>query len=91
MLNNLSVEQTLHCFGKYYREEVLNDPDGESHQNIRQFIKNGYTGISFEREVLYAEKINKELISSPVIFIPLNQQHNRKTKPTGNYNHLDVR
>ncbi|HIF52037.1 MAG TPA: type III effector [Thiotrichaceae bacterium] len=52
MLNNLSVEQTLHCFGKYYREEVLNDPDGESHQNIRQFIKNGYTGISFEREAL---------------------------------------
>jgi len=52
MLNNLSVEQTLHCFGKYYREEVLNNPDGESHQNIRQFIKNGYTGINFEREAL---------------------------------------
>jgi type III HopJ-like effector protein len=52
LLNKLSVEQTLHCFGKYYREEVLNDPDGEGHQNIRQFIKKGFSGIKFEHEAL---------------------------------------
>jgi type III HopJ-like effector protein len=52
ILNKLSKEQTLHCFGKYYREEVLNDPEGESHQNIRQFIKHSFDGIKFERAVL---------------------------------------
>lgn len=52
LLNKLSEEQTLHCFGKYYREEVLNDADGDSHQNIRQFIKNGFNGLKFENEAL---------------------------------------
>ena len=52
ILNKLSEKQTLHCFGKYYREEVLNDPDGESHQNIRQFIKHGFDGIKFESVAL---------------------------------------
>ncbi len=52
MLNKLTTEQTLHCFGKHYREEVLNDPEGDSHQNIRQFIKNGFEGLKFEGEAL---------------------------------------
>jgi type III HopJ-like effector protein len=51
-LNHLSEEQTLHCFGKYYREEVLQDPDGDSHQNIRQFIESGWSGINFNNEPL---------------------------------------
>lgn len=51
-LNNLSETETLHCFGKYYREEVLNDPNGKGHQNIRQFIKNGFDGIKFDGEPL---------------------------------------
>jgi type III HopJ-like effector protein len=51
-LNNLSEAQTLYCFGKYYREEVLNDPNGDGHQNIRQFIKHGFEGIKFDEEPL---------------------------------------
>jgi hypothetical protein len=46
-LQNLSEAQTLACFGRYYRDEVMNDPDGDSHQNIRNFIKTGWSGISF--------------------------------------------
>ncbi len=52
LLNKLTKEQTLHCFGKYYREEVLNDPKGESHQNIRQFMKHGFSRIHFEEDAL---------------------------------------
>jgi len=51
-LNNIPEAHTLHCFGKYYREEVFNDPDGDGHQNIRQFIKHGFGGIKFEGEAL---------------------------------------
>ena len=46
-LQNLSKEQTLACFGTYYRDDVLNSPEGNDHQNIRHFIKAGWSGISF--------------------------------------------
>lgn len=48
----LSVEQTLHLFGDYYRVDVLQHPENEDHQNIRNFIKFGWEGISFEGEAL---------------------------------------
>ncbi|MFC1602635.1 HopJ type III effector protein [Pseudomonadota bacterium] len=51
-LHNLSEQQTLACFGHYYREEVLQHPDGSNHQNIRNFIKTGWTGIKFSSEAL---------------------------------------
>ncbi len=47
-LNNLSPEQTLHCFGDYYRDDVLNNPNGTDHANIRNFMKTGWQGILFE-------------------------------------------
>ncbi|VAW56377.1 Type III effector HopPmaJ [hydrothermal vent metagenome] len=46
-LHNLSEQQTLHCFGDYYRIDVLQNPGAEDHQNIRYFIKHGWDGISF--------------------------------------------
>ncbi|WP_310560241.1 HopJ type III effector protein [Flavobacterium sp.] len=49
---NLSEAETLACFGAYYFEEVLGDPEGTNHQNIRNFIKSGWDGIHFEGEVL---------------------------------------
>jgi len=52
LLQKLSVEETLACFGAYYFEEVLGDPDGTNHQNIRNFIKTGWDGIQFESEAL---------------------------------------
>jgi hypothetical protein len=46
-LNNLNELQTLACFGRYYREDVLAHPQGTDHGNIRNFIKSGWTGIAF--------------------------------------------
>jgi hypothetical protein len=49
---NLSRDETLSCFGAYYFEEVLGDPEGTNHQNIRNFMKTGWSGIQFEDPVL---------------------------------------
>lgn len=45
---NLSKEETLACFGAYYYEDVLKNPEGTDHQNIRNFILHGWNGIQFE-------------------------------------------
>ena len=47
MLHELSQQQTLHLFGDYYRVDVLQNPLGEDHQNIRQFIDHGWAGVQF--------------------------------------------
>jgi len=47
-LNGLSKEQTLACFGAYYREDVLKNPQGSDHQNIRNFMKYGWDGVKFD-------------------------------------------
>lgn len=49
---NLTQEETLACFGAYYFEEVLGDPNGTNHQNIRNFINTGWDEIKFEGEAL---------------------------------------
>jgi hypothetical protein len=51
-LNGLSQQQTLACFGDYYRKDVLGNPEGTDHQNIRNFIKSGWEGIEFEGAAL---------------------------------------
>ncbi|HEY4617303.1 MAG TPA: HopJ type III effector protein [Flavobacterium sp.] len=51
-LQNLSQEETLACFGGYYFEDVLKNPEGNDHQNIRNFIKTGWNGIQFHGEAL---------------------------------------
>ena len=51
-LNNLSEIQTLSCFGSYYHDHVLNHPNGDDHQNIRNFIISGWQGISFNNLAL---------------------------------------
>lgn len=53
-LQGLSVEETLACFGHYYRVDVLQHPDGEDHSNIRQFLRAGWSGIQFEGVALTA-------------------------------------
>ena len=55
-LHQLSPQQTLHCFGDYYRKDVLDHPDGADHQNIRNFMESGWTGISFEGNALTAKR-----------------------------------
>ncbi|RLA09142.1 MAG: hypothetical protein DRQ54_03605 [Gammaproteobacteria bacterium] len=50
LLNGLSDLQTLHCFGDYYRGDVLGNPAGAGHQNIRRFMQHGWSGISIKDE-----------------------------------------
>lgn len=52
LLNDLSAEQVLACFGIYYRDDVLQHPKGDDHQNIRNFIISGWKGIKFDGEAL---------------------------------------
>lgn len=51
-LNDLLKEETLHLFGEFYREDVLKNPEGTDHQNIRNFMDSGWDGISFEGKAL---------------------------------------
>ncbi|MCW8328565.1 HopJ type III effector protein [Photobacterium sp. SDRW27] len=51
-LQQLSEAETLACFGRYYREDVLQNPDGDDHQNIRNFMKYGWQGIQFTGKAL---------------------------------------
>lgn len=50
--NRLNKLQTLSCFGSYYFEDVLNNPAGIDHQNIRNFMEFGWEGVRFEEEAL---------------------------------------
>ena len=54
-LQDLNKEQTLACFGDYYRIDVLQNPTAADHQNIRQFMINGWDGISFDGVALTAK------------------------------------
>lgn len=53
-LNRLSAAQTLACFGKFYRLDVLENPQGTDHANIRTFMRHGWDGIRFEGAALRA-------------------------------------
>jgi len=46
-LNELTEQQTLACFGRYYREDVLQNPEGSDHGNIRNFMKTAWQGVEF--------------------------------------------
>lgn len=46
-LIGLSENETLACFGDFYRKDVLQNPDGTDHQNIRNFMEFGWNGIEF--------------------------------------------
>ncbi len=46
-IQGFNNEQTLQCFGDYYRIDVLQHPAATDHQNIRNFIKFGWQGIRF--------------------------------------------
>ncbi|KJY84688.1 type III effector [Vibrio galatheae] len=55
LLNQLAPSETLACFGKFYREDVLGHPEGQDHANIRNFIQFGWQGIRFQGEALAAK------------------------------------
>ncbi len=54
-LNELSEAETLACFGTYYRDDVLANPDGHDHANIRTFMQSGWSGIKFDADALAAK------------------------------------
>lgn len=47
-LHALGEMETLSLFGTYYRDDVLGDPAGNDHANIRNFILDGWLGIRFD-------------------------------------------
>ncbi|MFA6161846.1 MAG: HopJ type III effector protein [Methylobacter sp.] len=53
-INQLDQQQTLSLFGDYYRD-VLNEPQGTDHQNIRNFMQYGWDGIHFKGVALTAK------------------------------------
>lgn len=53
-LENLDPTQTLSLFAEHY-QAVLATPEGTDHQNIRQFMLNGWSGIEFEGAALTAK------------------------------------
>ena len=53
-LNDLDQAQTLSLFAEHYAS-VLATPEATDHQNIRQFMQNGWDGIKFEGTALAAK------------------------------------
>ena len=51
-LHGLDKQQTLACFGNYYREDVRGHPKNDDHANIRNFMQHGWEGIRFDGEAL---------------------------------------
>lgn len=51
-MHELSESATLHLFGRFYREDVLQNPEGTDHANIRNFMVHGWQGVLFESEPL---------------------------------------
>jgi hypothetical protein len=50
-LSQLSQQDTLLLFAEHYKA-VLNTPEGNDHQNIRQFMQHGWDGVKFETSAL---------------------------------------
>ena len=51
-LHPLNKAQTINCFGRYYREDVVKKPEGSDHANIRTFDKYGWNHITFDSDAL---------------------------------------
>ena len=51
-LEGLSENDTLACFGAFYRDDVLGQPDADNHGNIRAFMQSGWDGIAFDGAAL---------------------------------------
>ncbi|MFV9551770.1 HopJ type III effector protein [Algibacter sp. PT7-4] len=47
-----SKDETLACFGQYYFNDVLKNPNDTGHQNIRNFMNTGFDGLSFKKNPL---------------------------------------
>ena len=50
-LNDYTENDTLKLFAEHYKA-VIETPNGTDLNNIRQFMQNGWNGVSFENDVL---------------------------------------
>ena len=50
-LHGLTQAQTLAMFAQHY-QNVLDEPNGDAHANIRAFMDTGFDGVAFEGEAL---------------------------------------
>ena len=51
-MHQLSKEETLASFGTYYTKDVLQNTEGDDHQNIRNFMQYAWDGIQFSGQAL---------------------------------------
>ncbi len=51
-LKGLDEADTVQLFGRFYRDDVLKNPNADDHANIRRFIEDGWAGIQFEGTAL---------------------------------------
>ena len=54
-LHGLSEQATLNAFGDFYTQDVLQNPNGSDHQNIRNFMQSGWKGVTFDGQALTAK------------------------------------
>lgn len=47
-LHDLTEAETLNLYGAYYRDDVLGNPEGNDHANIRTFMRDGWAGIQYD-------------------------------------------
>lgn len=53
-MTRMNEEQTLRLFGEVYRNLT---PSGTDHENIRNFVKNGWPGVTFESGLAIISKL----------------------------------
>jgi hypothetical protein len=56
LLEGLSLEETLQCFGEHYRS-VLATPTSNDHSNIRALLDTGLAGVRFEQASLQRKSL----------------------------------
>ena len=54
LITQMTKEQTLSMFGDFYRNLSA---DGSDHMNIRNFMKNGFDGVVFDRGIPITSKL----------------------------------
>ena len=58
-LADFDKETTLKLWGQYYRD-VKATPDGDDHQNIRNFMKYGWDGVDFYAGIALTKKVGTD-------------------------------
>ena len=55
-IHGLSEDETLMCFAEHFRA-VKNTPSGSDHQNIRQFMSHGWSGVQLPAGCLSPKQV----------------------------------